>query len=103
MLTTLQPKILLVTLKYDFKVTQRENSPNEVQKWYPRGTNFCGVLYLKMGCSWQPWLHRDLLIPSLLIKSCFQKKKIDQFIHFCFVNCTAHKIPSMIGSLSGIV
>ena len=41
--TTLQPKILLLTLKYDFKVMQRENSPIEVQKWYPRGTNFFGV------------------------------------------------------------
>ena len=41
--TTLQPEILLATLKYDFKVMQRENSPNEVQKWYPRGTNFFGV------------------------------------------------------------
>ena len=34
--TTLQPKILLLTLKYDFKVMQRENSPNVVQKWYPK-------------------------------------------------------------------
>ena len=35
---------------------QRENSPNEVQKWYPRGTNCSnGVLYLKMGYGWQPW------------------------------------------------
>ena len=46
--TTLQPKILLVTLKYDFKVMQRENSPNEVQKWYSRGTNFFGVQTVQM-------------------------------------------------------
>ena len=52
--TTLQPKILLVTLKYDFKVMQRENSPNEVQKRYPRDTNSFGVLYPKMGYGWQP-------------------------------------------------
>ena len=37
---TLQPEILLATLKYDFKVMQRENSPNEVQKWYPMGYKF---------------------------------------------------------------
>ena len=37
--TILQPEILLATLKYDFEVMQRENSPNEVRKWYPRGTN----------------------------------------------------------------
>ena len=59
--TTLQPKILLVTLKYDFKVTQRENSPNEVQKWYLRGTIFFGVQTVQMryctptvGYGWQP-------------------------------------------------
>ena len=33
---------------------KRENSPNEVQKWYPRGTNFFGVLYPKMEYGWQP-------------------------------------------------
>ena len=52
--TTLQPKILLVTLKYDFKVIQRENSPNEVQKRYPRSTNFVGVQTVQMGYGWQP-------------------------------------------------
>ena len=54
MRTTLQPKILLVTLKYDFKAMQRENSPNEVQKWYPRGTNFFRVQTVQMGYGWQP-------------------------------------------------
>ena len=54
--TTLQPKILLVTLKYDFKVMQRENSPNEVQKWYPGGTIFLGVQTVQMGYGWQPWI-----------------------------------------------
>ena len=48
MLTTLKPKILLVTLKYDFKVMQRENSPNEVQI-------LLGVQTVQMGYSWQPW------------------------------------------------
>ena len=38
--TTLQPEILLATLKYDFKVMQRENSPNEVQKMVPQGYKF---------------------------------------------------------------
>ena len=51
--TTLQPKILLVTLKYDSKVMQRESSPNEVQKRYPRGTNFFPVQTAQMGYSWQ--------------------------------------------------
>ena len=54
MATTLQPKILLNTLKYDFKFMQRENSPNEVQKWYLRGTNFFGVQTVQMGYGWQP-------------------------------------------------
>ena len=35
--------------------------------------------------------YRDLLISSLLIKSCFQEKKIDQVIHFYFVNYTTHR------------
>ena len=52
--TILQPKILLLTLKYDFKVMQRENSPDEVQKWYPTGTNFLGVQTVQMGYGWQP-------------------------------------------------
>ena len=54
MSTTLQPKILLVTLKYDFKVMQRENSPNEEQKWYPRGTNFLGYKLFKWGTIGNP-------------------------------------------------
>ena len=61
--TTLQPEILLATLKYDFKVMQRENSPNEVQKMVPQGYKFfwginCsnGVLYPKMGYGWKPWV-----------------------------------------------
>ena len=53
--TTLQPKILLITLKYDFKAMQRENSPNEVQKWYPRGTIFSGVQTVQMGYSTPKW------------------------------------------------
>ena len=53
--TTLQPKILLVTLKYDFKVIQRENSPNEVQKWYPRGTNSFWVQTIQMGYCTPKW------------------------------------------------
>ena len=52
---TLQPEILLATLKYDFKVMQRENSPNEVQKWYPRGTNFFGVQTVRMGYCTPKW------------------------------------------------
>ena len=52
--TTLQPTILLVTLEYDFKVMQRENSSNEVQKWYPRGTNFFEIQTVhQMGYGWQ--------------------------------------------------
>ena len=54
MSAALQPKILLVTLKYDFKVMQRERSPNEVQKWYPRGTNSCVVQAVQMGLGFQP-------------------------------------------------
>ena len=53
--TTLWPEILLATLKYDFKVMQRENSPNEVQKWYPRGTNFFGVQTVQMGYCTPKW------------------------------------------------
>ena len=53
--TTLQPKILLVTLKYDFKVIKRENSPNEVQKWYPRGTMFFGLQTVRMGYYTPKW------------------------------------------------
>ena len=53
--TTLQPKILLVTLKYDFKVMQRENSPNEVQKGYLRGTNFFGIQTVQMGYCPPKW------------------------------------------------
>ena len=69
--TTLQPKILLVTLKYDFKDMQRENSPNEVQKWYPRSTNFFRVqtsnevLYPKMGYGWQPCIR--LPLPCVMV------------------------------------
>ena len=33
----------------------KENSPNEVQKWYPRGTDFFGVQTVQMGYGWQPW------------------------------------------------
>ena len=58
--TTLQPKNLLVTLKYDFKVMQRENSPNEVQKWYPRGTNCSNGVQLAT-------LILKLLTPSLFM------------------------------------
>ena len=53
--TTLQPKILMVTLKYDFKVIQRENSPNEVQKWYSRDTNFFRVQTVQMGYCTSKW------------------------------------------------
>ena len=39
--TTLEPQMLLVTLKYDFKVMQRESSPNEViTKMIPQGCKF---------------------------------------------------------------
>ena len=34
---------------------QRENSPNEVQKWYPRGTNFFGVQTVQMGYCTPKW------------------------------------------------
>ena len=54
--TTLYPKILLVTLKYDLKVMQRENSPNEVQKWYPMSTNFFRIQTVQMGYGWEPWI-----------------------------------------------
>ena len=53
--TTLQPENLLATLKYDFKVMQRENSPNEVQKWYPTDTNFIGVQTVQMGYCTPKW------------------------------------------------
>ena len=53
--TTLQAKILLLTLKYDFKVMQRENSPNEVQKRYPRGRNFFGIQTVQMGYCTPKW------------------------------------------------
>ena len=55
MSTTLQSKILLVILKQGFKVMQRQNSPNGVQKWYPRGTNIFEVQTVQMGYYTQKW------------------------------------------------
>ena len=34
---------------------QKENSPNEVQKWYPRGTNFFGVQTVQMRYCTPKW------------------------------------------------
>ena len=65
--TTLQPKILLATFKYDFKVVQRENSPNEVQKWYPRGTNFLGYKLFKWGAVPQNGIRLATLISTRLL------------------------------------
>ncbi|CAM4802865.1 unnamed protein product [Rotaria magnacalcarata] len=55
MSTTLQSKTLLVILQYDFKVMHRGNSPNGVQKWYLRGTNFFEVQTVQKGYCTPKW------------------------------------------------